>query len=532
MPKDNNERKKKDIDAGIYSSAGKFGLGTIEGLESLAHGAGVQWYDLREDPTGTLKTWAKFARNVAPYVNPLIPETEDDKAFEKNLTNSIMKDADKRLIHGDTYTRSQYISDWVFNIGSLFVGGGELSAVSKTAKASNVLLDTEKAAEIGEISKAAEDATKVEKAVNDAEKVEVASKTASETAEEASKMAEVAKNEASIQSKVTNVINKAEAVAGRKIQAVEEELKSVVNGIDKEAEKIKNKIVNKVEIKSKEIESGIKSGSSAERLKYYEKLKDGVIDDTAWNRLSKYAEKEKINLNNIPWDEKMSMIDRFKADIMSKPKSMKYIEHNANELLKLSDNRLSDCIENGYNAEDYYKILNQDKSVRNPEEYLKSLENTKLIKNWNEAFYGNDSKVVLSYMPKDAYDNFVLGYGTIGRPGENGGQFVLPQIIGDSIEGKLADLGSISNSTPEFKVQLAKELGLPEDIFANGIVRVEVPLDGGIDLHIVKGIEDGCNYQWIPGGKTLGGTTEGMIRQITKDNDTELYNTIINNVKR
>ncbi|NOV89140.1 hypothetical protein BJV85_003674 [Clostridium acetobutylicum] len=26
-------------------------------------------------------------------------------------------------------------------------------------------------------------------------------------------------------------------------------------------------------------------------------------------------------------------------------------------------------------------------------------------------------------------------------------------------------------------------------------------------MHIVKGIEDGCNYQWIPGGKTLGGTT-------------------------
>lgn|GEM_PF-3415296 len=32
--------------------------------------------------------------------------------------------------------------------------------------------------------------------------------------------------------------------------------------------------------------------------------------------------------------------------------------------------------------------------------------------------------------------------------------------------------------------------------------------------------------------KTLGGTTEGIIRQITKDNDTELYNTIINNVKK
>ncbi|WP_315081023.1 hypothetical protein [uncultured Clostridium sp.] len=270
----------------------------------------------------------------------------------------------------------------------------------------------------------------------------------------------------------------------------------------------------------------------AERLKYYEKLKDGVIDDTAWSKLSKYSKKEKIDLNNISWDEKMSMIDKFKSNIMADSDSMKYIEDNANELLKLSDIRLSECVENGYNAQDYYKILNQDKATRNPEEYLKSLENTKLIENWNETFYGNDSKVVLSYMPKDAYENFVLEYGTIGRPGENGRQFVLPQKIGDSIEGKLADLGSISNSTSEFKVQLAKELGLPEDVFANGVVRVEVPLDSDINLHIVNGIEDGCNYQWIPGGKTIGGTTEGIIKQITRDNYPKLYNTIINNVKR
>ncbi|KHD35379.1 hypothetical protein NL50_13795 [Clostridium acetobutylicum] len=57
-----------------------------------------------------------------------------------------------------------------------------------------------------------------------------------------------------------------------------------------------------------------------------------------------------------------------------------------------------------------------------------------------------------------------------GSLGKKGGQFVLPQRIEDSI----------SNSTPEFKPQLAKELGLPKDVFANGIVRVEVPLDGAL----------------------------------------------------
>ncbi|AAK78325.1 hypothetical protein BJV85_003675 [Clostridium acetobutylicum] len=57
-----------------------------------------------------------------------------------------------------------------------------------------------------------------------------------------------------------------------------------------------------------------------------------------------------------------------------------------------------------------------------------------------------------------------------GSSGKKGRQFVLPQRIEDSI----------SNSTPEFKLQLAKELGLPKDVFANGIVRVEVPLDGAL----------------------------------------------------
>ncbi|GFZ30738.1 hypothetical protein CSC2_12640 [Clostridium zeae] len=269
-----------------------------------------------------------------------------------------------------------------------------------------------------------------------------------------------------------------------------------------------------------------------ERLKYYEKLKEGVIDDTAWSKLSKYADENDVNLNSISWDEKMSMIEKFKSEIIADLNSMRYVKDNSNELLKLSDVRLDDCINNGYNPEDYYRILNEDKNNRTPDDYLTSLKNTKLTENWREAFYGNGSSVVISYMPKDAYNNFVLGYGTIGRPGEKGGQFVLPQKIGDSIESKLANLGSISNSNEEFKVQLAKELGLPEDVFANGVVRVEIPLDGDINLHIVTGVEDGCNYQWIPGGKTLGGTTEGIIRQITRDKDMELFRKITDNVKK
>ncbi len=273
-----------------------------------------------------------------------------------------------------------------------------------------------------------------------------------------------------------------------------------------------------------------------ERLKkaksqYYDKLFEGALDDSAWEKLTKYAEENMISLNSMSWEEKSVLLSRYKVDIMSDEYALKYVTHKAQKMMKLSDAQLEEYMKSGYKATNYYSILNQDKSYRSAEVYLKSLENTPLMNNWKEMFYAPNSKVVVSYMPQEAYNNFVLGYGSIGRTGEKGGQFVIPQVIGDSVESKLAHLGSITEVTPEFKTQLAQELGLPLETFKSGVVRVEIPLDGNINLHMVTGIEDGCNYQWIPGGKTLGGTTEGMIRQITKADDPDLYNWIINHVK-
>lgn len=202
------------------------------------------------------------------------------------------------------------------------------------------------------------------------------------------------------------------------------------------------------------------------------------------------------------------------------------------KLIKLSDIRLKELKNNGYSIFDYYKIVNTEKANRTAEEYIKTLDNTTIIDNWNKAFYGDSSEFVISYMPKEAFDNFVLGNGVIGRAGDKGGQFVLPQKVGEIIESKLANKGSISNVTGEFKTALAKELGLPNDAFKTGVVKVEIPINKDIDLKMVTGIEDGCNYQWIPGGKTLGGTTEGIIRQITKVDDEELFNIIIERIDK
>jgi hypothetical protein len=99
----------------------------------------------------------------------------------------------------------------------------------------------------------------------------------------------------------------------------------------------------------------------------------------------------------------------------------------------------------------------------------------------------------------------------------------LPESTADSIEANLADLGSVSSSTTEFKTQLAKALGLPANAYNSGAVRVQIPIDVDIDLRIVSDVEDGCNYQWVPGIKTLGGTREGIIRQILESKDKDLY---------
>ena len=98
-------------------------------------------------------------------------------------------------------------------------------------------------------------------------------------------------------------------------------------------------------------------------------------------------------------------------------------------------------------------------------------------------------------MPKKAFNKFVLKYGSIGRDGAKGGQFVMPQSVSAVIEKKLESVGSLSNCTKVFKIQMAKELGLPEDAFDSGIVKVMIPMNSDLKLKIPLGNEEGCCYQ-------------------------------------
>jgi hypothetical protein len=140
----NYHKEEHPIEAGIESSLANFATSTIKGIGGILNGVGEQWYELREDPKGTLKNWWNFTVDVVSFLSPNLPKTEDDLNFEYNLANSIIKDGDTRLVHGDAYSRTQYIADWVLNIGSLFLGGEALDSIKGLGKTSDVLEDTSK----------------------------------------------------------------------------------------------------------------------------------------------------------------------------------------------------------------------------------------------------------------------------------------------------------------------------------------------------------------------------------------------------
>jgi len=154
------EYKQEDpIHAGMMAGTYDFGKGLIVGTFNLVHGAGVQYYDLREDPEGTLRNWARFAMDVAPLANPGIPETQDDKI----LVASMEKDVEDNLINGDTYTRTRFVTDAALNVATFFDGVGEASVAGKVGEVSEAALD---AGKVAGLSTSAEDLSKISSEAN------------------------------------------------------------------------------------------------------------------------------------------------------------------------------------------------------------------------------------------------------------------------------------------------------------------------------------------------------------------------------
>ena len=256
-------------------------------------------------------------------------------------------------------------------------------------------------------------------------------------------------------------------------------------------------------------------------------LRNGQIDDMAWEKLCKYADKMGIDDLNS-YSERDTKLAEFKESIESNPIMMNIIEQKTNSLLKQSDDRLQENVSAGMSPEKYYDLVNTDKSDRTAEQYEDTIEGTSIEKEFYDDFFKDGGSVAVCYMPEEAFEKFVENYGNIGR---DDGQFVIPKHISIELENKLQEFGSIEHQTDELKSKMEEALALPSGTFGSGIVRVEIPITKD-NLHMPYGTEIGANYQWVPGGKTLGGAREGIVLQISRNRDPVLFAYIVSNTKR
>lgn len=139
-----------------------------------------------------------------------------------------------------------------------------------------------------------------------------------------------------------------------------------------------------------------------------------------------------------------------------------------------------------------------------------------------QDFYADFSdNNVVCYMSEFAFHKYVLNQGIIGR---KDGLFVIPEKYARRIEEEKRE------NIVEYRREIARKLGLNEKEFERGVVKIIIPTKLVQNLHIPCGLESGCNNKWIRGGKTITGIREGVINQITRENEPELYNYVIKNI--
>ena len=147
-----------------------------------------------------------------------------------------------------------------------------------------------------------------------------------------------------------------------------------------------------------------------------------------------------------------------------------------------------------------------------------------IINDFQKDFYKQD---VVCYMSYYSYFQYVVKKGKIGR---KDGLFVIPKKQSKELEKSLEKYGTIYNQTNDFRKQLAINLGLYENEFQFGVIKLIIPYKFIKNLRIPCGEENGCNNKWIKGGQLISGIREGIINQIDKKKEPLLYNYIIKHV--
>ncbi len=194
-----------------------------------------------------------------------------------------------------------------------------------------------------------------------------------------------------------------------------------------------------------------------------------------------------------------------KAELQSR--ADKHVEQNGKNMHKQYGKGYA---KEGISEEEFFDTIQNKK---NPEQVYTEKYISKYNKQWKADEDGNVE--VVSLKPGESYDDYVVGDGAIGR---KDGEFVMPKDVAEKALKKSMVDGKVD---PEI---LADELSLPRDTFKSGVVEVtqKVPKD---QIQMPDSSRGGAapGY-WVPGGKTGGGTTEGVVPRLTQGSDGRWYN--------
>ena len=163
----------------------------------------------------------------------------------------------------------------------------------------------------------------------------------------------------------------------------------------------------------------------------------------------------------------------------------------------------------GTTSEDMFNLLTNG-------ERQQTVFNQKFIKEyeakWNPDENGNVE--VVNLKPGKDYDNFVVGKGSVGRPD---GEFVMPKAEADALIKKCTKNGKLETHL------LEDELAVPRGTFDTGVVQITETVKSSDVKLPTSNLGGSYKGKWVPGGETLGGTTEGVVGHLHQKSNGEFY---------
>lgn len=131
---------------------------------------------------------------------------------------------------------------------------------------------------------------------------------------------------------------------------------------------------------------------------------------------------------------------------------------------------------------------------------------------WNPDENGNVD--VVNLKPGKDYDYFVAKNGDIGRPD---GEFVMPKQEADKLIKRCTKNGQLDTHL------LEDELAVPRGTFDTGVVQITETVKSSDVKLPTSNLGGSYKGKWVPGGETLGGTTEGVVGHLHQKSNNNFY---------